>query len=82
MGTILREMIELKRSFSEAGKPTNDVEAKLDGILDAVELVRSQVEEQGAKIEGLQSTLRGREEVRGSTGSLQRRWSKKDKKNT
>ena len=83
MGTILREMTELKRSFADTGlhAKMESMESKLDGILDAVESVRSQVEQQGAKIERLHNSPQGQHDVRGSTGSLQRQWTKKDKRN-
>ena len=82
LGTILREMTELKRSFADTGlhAKMESVESKLDGILDAVESVRSQVEQQGAKIERLHNSPQGQHDVRGSTGSLQRQWTKKDKR--
>ena len=72
-------MTELKRSFADTGLHAT-MESKLDGILDAVESVRSQVEQQGAKIERLHNTPQGQHDVRGSTGSLQRQWTKKDKR--
>ena len=55
MGTILREIKDLKRSHDEAGIGNLD----LDAIKNAMVSLQKQVEEQGTAIKSLHSMMRG-----------------------